>query len=224
MAVGTGQLLACGGFNFSLGLLGGSARCDCISGACTLGLGLLTTTMSPNGIFKLSVEILVEIMSYLRYLDLLRCRQVSRKLSTLVNETPSLRYTLELGLTGYEDGSPSGNLLQRLATLDRIQRSWRDPHPTFSHSVVVPSREWFEARWFKDILVGRIPADIHRLDIFRLSAAVPDGERLQSLHFDVEFDATCVDPGQDLVVLTRSAFGPNNGLDALAPPDSVRFS
>lgn len=70
----------------------------------------------------------------------------------------------------------------------------------------MPSQDWLEARWFKDVLAGRIPSDVRTLDVLYLS-----GAGAQTLTFDIDFDAACVDPGQDLVVLTRAASGPNAG-------------
>ena len=129
----------------------------------------------------------------------------------LVRTTPALRYTLELGLTGYEDGRTGSSVVQRLDTLRRTQLAWRAPRPTLVHSAEVPSQDWVEARWSKDVLAGRVPTDARRLDVFYLGSAVRDEDRLKTLRFDVDFDAACVDPGQDLVVLTRSAFTPNHG-------------
>ena len=110
------------------------------------------------------------------------------------------------------------NVVQRLATLRRIQRSWRSPRPRFQRSLNIPSKDWIEARWFKDVLVGRRPGTIRQLDVFYLSSATRDEERSRTLLFDVDFDAAYVDPGQDLVILTRSAFGPNHGLGESSLP------
>lgn len=140
-----------------------------------------------------------------------------------------MQYTLELGLTGYYDiptpthpadlddsetqFTPRARvpIPHRLATLRSIQRAWRFPHPRLVHSLAIPSQDWFEARWFKDVLAGRVPGDVKRLDVFYIGADVNDADRLRTLRFNVAFDAACIDPGQDLVVLTRAAFGPNHG-------------
>lgn len=65
--------------------------------------------------------------------------------------------------------------------------------------------------------MGRVPTDARRLDVFHLGSEVRDADRSKTIHFDVDFDAACVDPGQDLVVLTRAAFAPNNGFAFLIP-------
>ena len=134
-----------------------------------------------------------------------------------MRDTPALQYNLELGIAGYEDratASPN-SVVQRVEGLRSVQRAWCNPHPRLVHSISVPSKAWFEARWFKDVLAGRMPGDIRKLDVFYLGAAVKDADRLRSLQFDVDFDATCIDPGQDLVVLTCSVFGPNYGSELL---------
>ncbi|KAI0339605.1 hypothetical protein BDW22DRAFT_568433 [Trametopsis cervina] len=158
-----------------------------------------------NGLSILSVELVVAVLSYLTYRDLLKCRQLCREVHDIIEHTSALRYKIELGLTGNQDGNSSKSVPDRLKELRRTQRDWQSPKPTLISSASVPSRDWSHAKWQKDVFFGRCPEDDRRLDVFNFSNAFAgdDSERLQQLQFDVPFDVYSVDFGQDLVAMAR---------------------
>lgn len=92
---------------------------------------------------------------------------------------------------------------ERLQALHRTQRAWEQPEPVLVDTINVPSREWSQSKWQKDVFFGRHPFDEKRLDIFNFSAAYTGKERLQELVFDVDFDSYTVDFDQDLIALAR---------------------
>lgn len=112
-------------------------------------------------------------------------------------------------MAGYDDGTASTIMTERLNYVRRQRQTWRHPALKRVKSISVPSRDWLEARVHKDVISGRIPNDHSRLDVLYLSTSVADGERLRHLHFDVQIDAVYIDPGQDLVVLASLALAPD---------------
>ncbi|KAI0091539.1 hypothetical protein BDY19DRAFT_1030854 [Irpex rosettiformis] len=160
-----------------------------------------------QGFYTLSVELIIEIFSYLEHHDLLRCYQVAKRLQEIIFNTPALEYKVELGLTGNQDGSSSSSITERLARLRRLQHAWENPKPRLVDSIVAPSQSWSHSKWQKDVFFGRYPtsADRRRLEVFNISAAFAGKERLQDLSFDVPFDAYSVDFDQDLIALVRNS-------------------
>lgn len=179
------------------------------------------------GFDRLSVEVVVEILSYLGYIDLLRCSavgvhmgwyelsdkefQVSKTVHSIIQDTPALQYTIELGMVGYNDGLASASVTDRLNYVRLQRKIWRHPVLERTVSIPVPSQAWFEAKSHKDVISGRGPGDhnSHQLDVMYLSTSVADDDRLKRLHFDVWFDALYIDPGQDLIVLVSLALAPD---------------
>lgn len=135
--------------------------------------------------------------------------QVSRRLTSVIRDTPSLQYTIELGMAGYDNGMASTNITHRLSYIRTQRRAWKHPALKRMKSIPVPSHDWFEARSHKDVISGRIPDDCSRLDVLYLSTSVRDEDRLKQLQFDIRFDAVYIDPGQDLVVLASLALSPD---------------
>lgn len=84
-----------------------------------------------------------------------------------------------------------------------MQRAWESPTLRLLESITVPSRDWSQSKWQKDVFFGRYPSNDKRLDTFNISSAYKGRERLQSLEFDVKFDVYCVDVDQDLIALAR---------------------
>lgn len=84
-----------------------------------------------------------------------------------------------------------------------MQRDWETPNLKLLASMDVPSREWSQSKWQKDVFFGRYPSDDKRLDVFNFSSAYTGQERLQHLEFDVDFDVYCVDVDQDLIALAQ---------------------
>lgn len=154
-----------------------------------------------RGLTDLSVEVIVEILGYLNYIDLLTCRRIHKKLDSIITQTPSVQYRIELGMAGCEDASPPGNIVSRLAAIRRERHAWKDLHLKYVKTIPVTSQDWIEARSHKDIISGRVPDRPKQLDILYLGGTLTEEERLRHVQFDVKFEAHYIDPGQDLVVL-----------------------
>ncbi|KAF9270047.1 hypothetical protein L218DRAFT_982719 [Marasmius fiardii PR-910] len=80
--------------------------------------------MSLN-LLNLPVELCCQILSHLDCFNLARCRQVCKKMNTLIGESSVLQYTLELAITGNEDGKHSKlSVAEKLNALRKHQRAW----------------------------------------------------------------------------------------------------
>ncbi|KAI0686403.1 hypothetical protein BC835DRAFT_458571 [Cytidiella melzeri] len=157
-----------------------------------------------QGLLALSVELIVEILSYLNHHNLLKCRQLSKKIHAIILNTSFLQYRIELGLTGNQDGRSSDrSVSERLKALRRVQREWERPKPTLVDTLVIPSRDWSQSKWQKDVFFGKHPTNNRQLDMFNFGASFAGKERLQHLSFDMDFDTFSVDFDQDLIALAR---------------------
>ena len=136
--------------------------------------------------------------------------QVSKSVNSIIHDTPTLQYTVELGMAGYSDGHTSASVTDRLNYVRRQREIWRRPVLKQTKVIPVPSQAWFEAKSHKDVISGRVHGDSHRLDVVYLSTSVDDEDRLKQLQFDVRFDAVYIDPGQDLIVLASLALAPDS--------------
>ena len=130
-------------------------------------------------------------------------------MNSIICDTPSLQYVVELGMAGYEDGSAPPNTTDRLKAIRKARRIWKSPKLKHLKHIPIPSQDWIESRSHKDVISGRVPDDHHRLDVVYLSSATPEQDRFQRLRFDVKFDALYVEPGLDLVVLASLALAPD---------------
>lgn len=129
-------------------------------------------------------------------------RKVSHKLDSVIIETASLQYKIELGMAGYEDGSSSSNnVISRLAAIRRERCAWKYLYLRHVKAITIPSQEWIEARSHKDVISGRVPDLPKQLDLVYLGSGISDQDRIKHVEFDTRFDAHYIDPGQDLVVL-----------------------
>ncbi|KAG7099024.1 hypothetical protein E1B28_000907 [Marasmius oreades] len=82
------------------------------------------STMSSN-ILNLPVELCCQIFTHLDCFTLARCRQVCKKTNAVIAESSALQYTLELAITGNEDGKLSDlPVAEKLSALRKHQRAW----------------------------------------------------------------------------------------------------
>ncbi|KAL0578615.1 Amino-acid acetyltransferase, mitochondrial [Marasmius crinis-equi] len=76
-------------------------------------------------LLQFPVEICYQVLGFLDYLSITRCREVCKKLKLLVDESSLLQYILELAIAGNEDGEhcpwPAA---EKLSALRSHQRGW----------------------------------------------------------------------------------------------------
>ncbi|KAG9038606.1 hypothetical protein FRB95_000828 [Tulasnella sp. JGI-2019a] len=78
---------------------------------------------------QLPPELVVVTLSHATLIDIVRCKLVCKTFNTVINESTTLQYLIELGCAGYVDGNyGKGTLLQheRLRRLIEIESAWRE--------------------------------------------------------------------------------------------------
>ena len=148
--------------------------------------------------------------------------QVSRRLYLIIQQTPTLRYCVDVRMVGYEDvptGDTTMNLRDRARALRRELQLWE--HPCLRHALTynIPSENWTSCKWQKDAFFRR-PANITRqLEVFDVASQQPAGDEdedeegckdgdttrhhYRQLEFAYDFDTFCVDADQDLIALAE---------------------
>lgn len=87
-------------------------------------------------------ELLNLVLEHLEPAFLLRCRRVCRVLHTLIAESPSLQYNIELFAANLIDGPPSGiGKSTRLSTLRAHQRAWEAVRWSSAHDISLTAAE-----------------------------------------------------------------------------------
>ncbi|KAH9946941.1 hypothetical protein B0H21DRAFT_372592 [Amylocystis lapponica] len=157
---------------------------------------------------SLSVEVLILILDGLTVRDLLVCKQVSRFLSQIIDDSERLQYNIDLAIAGMVD-SPPGSLCvaDRRNMLKEHQKAWCDmqlsPQPTLSISTLgmdSPS-------------INKISGDVYwqrtstALQFVRLPSRIKGTEEK---HWRIDHDTlgfephgVAIDPDQDLLVLMQ---------------------
>ena len=83
--------------------------------------------MSPSHLFSLSNELLIEIISNLRPLDIHACQCACRRLNQVIVNSLLIQYILRTALSGVFDPlEPGISLPDRLDALDRWETVWRE--------------------------------------------------------------------------------------------------
>jgi hypothetical protein len=83
--------------------------------------------MSPPHLFSLSNELLIEIISDLRPLDIHACQCACRRLNNLIVNSQLIQYILHTALSGIFDPlEPGISLPDRLDALERWETAWRE--------------------------------------------------------------------------------------------------
>lgn len=86
----------------------------------------LEASHSPH-LFSLSYELLVEIISNLRPLDIHACQCACRSLNKVITNSQLIQYTLRTALSGIFDPlEPGITLPDRLDALERWETAWRE--------------------------------------------------------------------------------------------------
>lgn len=82
---------------------------------------------SPSHLFSLSNELLIEIISNLRPLDIHACQCACRRLNKVIVNSQLIQYTLRTALSGIFDPlEPGISLSDRLDSLERWETAWRE--------------------------------------------------------------------------------------------------
>ncbi|KAG9017371.1 hypothetical protein FRB93_007485 [Tulasnella sp. JGI-2019a] len=78
---------------------------------------------------QLPPELIIATLCHATLIDVVRCKQTCKTLNTVINESTALQYLIELGCTGYVDGSYDKDTLsqhERLRRLIEIETAWRE--------------------------------------------------------------------------------------------------
>lgn len=168
----------------------------------------------------LPVELIVRILSFLSFKDIVICSGVSRQFREIIDTSSTLEYILELGLCGLVD-STQGSLTtsDRLFRLREREADWAALRWRSSWNIPVD-------KWYKfwelcgGLFVGTCYADragakdileqlavirhhiyaFNTIDIFELEPGVETGPTRQ-VSLENTFRDFAIDPGQDLLVL-----------------------
>jgi hypothetical protein len=83
--------------------------------------------MSPLHLFSLSNELLIEIISNLRPLDIHACQCACRRLNNVIVNSQLIQYILRTALSGVFDPlEPGISLPDRIDALERWETAWRE--------------------------------------------------------------------------------------------------
>ena len=83
--------------------------------------------MSPPHLFSLSNELLIDVISNLRPLDIHACQCACRRLNKVIVNSQLIQYILRTALSGVFDPlEPGLSLPDRLAALERWETAWRE--------------------------------------------------------------------------------------------------
>jgi F-box-like len=163
----------------------------------------------------LPVELIVGILGYLHFKDLVICSGVSRQFRAIIDKSPCLEYILELGLCGLVD-SALGTLTtaERLFRLRQREASWSALQWQSAPKIPLKQKYIF---WELGggLFVGTyrsppglipMPSLRHRrafntidicgLGTYDIAKAGPKQMPLEKLFYDF-----AIDPGQDLLIL-----------------------
>ncbi|RPD61710.1 hypothetical protein L226DRAFT_461076 [Lentinus tigrinus ALCF2SS1-7] len=149
-------------------------------------------------------ELLVSILLYLDFRDVLRCREVCSGMKHVVDEDIRMRYKIELAAAGMEDGKHSKlTISERLTSLMERQRAWRTL--TWSSQTIIRRKARLSTcKFISGILAYReLDGDNGRLHFHRLPSRVRRIEEkrwsLDVLGMDI-YDFVS-DSTQDLLVI-----------------------
>ncbi|EPQ51963.1 hypothetical protein GLOTRDRAFT_132765 [Gloeophyllum trabeum ATCC 11539] len=147
-------------------------------------------------------ELLIHILSFLRFEDVLNVQSVSKQFDGLVRSSLSLQYIIELGASGYVDNplDPSSTE-ERLRLLHEHQDAWKGPHLRVSRTMPIIGHG--DYRKYSRGMFMRLNTDaspgFHSLDVLDI---ISPENRSWTVHTDFDFSTDCeIDPEQDLLVL-----------------------
>ena len=161
----------------------------------------------------LPVELIVHILSFLSFKDIVICSGVSRQFRHIIDTSSILEYALELGLCGLIDSSQANlTTSERLFRLRQREAAWSALDWEAQWKIPVNQRYifWeligglFAGTYMKTSILNPYPSSHNRrafdmLDIFRFGSRAEAGPRRMALQ-QVFYDFA-IDPGQDLLIL-----------------------
>ncbi|KAF9244554.1 hypothetical protein BU15DRAFT_85930 [Melanogaster broomeanus] len=156
--------------------------------------------MTANILEVLPLELVIHILTFLSYRDLLTCSQLCRLLHTTIKQNALLQYTIELAVGGMQNGPPGVMAhVNRLTTLRNSQAAWNKLKWTDWKDVPMLQGTLYE-------LYGGILVQSTHLGglVFRRLPSHYRGieEHVWSLDLhDVTLRDFTLDPAQDLLVL-----------------------
>ncbi|KAJ3530585.1 hypothetical protein NM688_g7687 [Phlebia brevispora] len=161
-----------------------------------------------TSLIGLSTELVVDILGYLPYQQIVRCRRVSKRLCIIIDDTPALQRLIELDAAGYESCSPpSTGVAVVLDSFRKIQRIYRNPNPKVTkvplkHIPGLSSLHWWphQVRTFSDIAIARIQNDNRALGVLSLRSDVPEDNRFRLLKLSFDLNEYEAYPIENLLV------------------------
>ncbi|KAL6306507.1 hypothetical protein BKA93DRAFT_729237 [Sparassis latifolia] len=165
--------------------------------------------MQPAQLWKLPSEILIAILKYLDFKELLKCNLICKTFRHIVAQSLELQYIIELAADGMVDGPPG-----RMTTADRL------------HLLLDRRRRWRTLDWTKKTLVS-VPGPCQAYElvggVFAKSMSVSN--LVGSRHFIATWLPTRSEPAisimrDDLGIATRDfAIDPSQDLIAFVDAD-----
>ncbi|KIJ68199.1 hypothetical protein HYDPIDRAFT_145979 [Hydnomerulius pinastri MD-312] len=169
--------------------------------------------MEGNILHVLPAELIIRILTFLEFHDLLSCRQVCRLLRTAFEQTAVLQYTIELAVAGVEDGPPSSmEPASRLATLRNSQAAWNSLRWTGVKDVPMLRGSLYElyggvlvqSTHLGGLVFRRLPSQFRGIEEYTWSLDLPD----------LDLRDFSLDPAQDLLVLISRPLLRSHATDA----------
>ena len=132
--------------------------------------------------------------------------QVCKQLRTIVDETPSLQFTIELSEAGYAPDGPCIAGMAKLEAFRAAQRAYRNPKPNGKTKLLAKcdalANEKWQDKWFsfEDFVVTRSTCG-KILGLLNIRSDVPPKDRFRCFTFDFKMSVIIVEPSQDLLLL-----------------------
>ncbi|KIJ08313.1 hypothetical protein PAXINDRAFT_139363 [Paxillus involutus ATCC 200175] len=148
----------------------------------------------------LPLELIIRILAFVGYRDLVTCSQVCRLLHTVVEQNALLQYTIELAISGMQNGPPSAmGHANRLTALRNSQTAWNKLQWTGTKDIPLLQGNLYElsggifvqSNHLGGLEFRRLPSHYRGIDEHVWSLDLPD----------VDLRDFALDPAQDLLVL-----------------------
>ncbi|KAF8589154.1 hypothetical protein K439DRAFT_1629060 [Ramaria rubella] len=159
--------------------------------------------------FALPVELIIRVLRFLPFKDIVICSGVSRQFREVIETSSTLEYILELGLCGLVESDP-GNFTtaERLHRLREREYAWSTLTWKSSKKVPVDQKYifwelcggFFIGGYIRKNTTLRYRRGLDMIDIFDLESHAQE-EPAKRIQLEKTFYNFCVDPGQDLLIL-----------------------
>ncbi|KAH9946940.1 hypothetical protein B0H21DRAFT_822298 [Amylocystis lapponica] len=155
---------------------------------------------------SLSVEVLTLILDKLPVRDLLVCKQVSRFLSQIIDDSERLQYSIDLAIAGMVDGLPGGLCVaDRRSMLKEYQKAWRDAEFPLQPvmSITNPQYDSIGLSGISgNVFLQQAPTGLEFVRLpSRIRGINAERWRIDSATLGFNPHAFAMDPSQDLLVL-----------------------